>query len=94
MTKTDCILLYVNMEAFDILIKEKLKKGREERGKFVHSSIPRLREFFGLQNVCSNVHLLFKDSSWIKDQWVLSEGEYSHKLHLIRQGKVGLYKNV
>lgn len=29
LTKTDCILLVLNQEAFDIIIKEKLKKNRE-----------------------------------------------------------------
>lgn len=62
MTKTDSILLILNMEAFDIIIKEKLKRDREEMGKFVHTSIPKMNENFTLFNVISNVHVLFKES--------------------------------
>jgi CRP-like cAMP-binding protein len=60
MSKTDCIFLLLNFEAFDLLIKEKLKREREMMGKFVHSSIPFLSENFTLYNVVSNVHILFK----------------------------------
>jgi CRP-like cAMP-binding protein len=61
MTRTDCILLVLNMESFDLLIKEKLKRDREELGKFVYNSIPRLKDNFTLYSVVSNVHLLFKE---------------------------------
>lgn len=40
MCRSDCILLLLNFEAFDLLIKEKLKREREAMGKFVHLSIP------------------------------------------------------
>lgn len=48
MTKTDCILLVLNHEAFDIMVREKIKKEREELGKFVCNSMPRLKETIGL----------------------------------------------
>lgn len=60
MTKTDCILLLFNQEAFDLIIKEKLKKEKEELGKFVYNSLPKLKDFFSLYSVSSNVHVLFK----------------------------------
>jgi hypothetical protein len=47
MTKNDCILLVFNQEAFDIIIKEKLKKEREELGRFVCNSMPKLTETIG-----------------------------------------------
>ena len=61
MSKTDCSLLVLNSEAFDLLIKEKLKKEREELGKFVYQCIPRIKEFYSLYSVLLNVHLLFKE---------------------------------
>lgn len=48
MTKTDCVLMILNTEAFDIIAKEKLKRERDEMGRFVHNSIPKLKENFGL----------------------------------------------
>ena len=62
MTKTDCIFIYLNKEAFDIMVKEKLKREREELGKFVYNAIPRLKDHFNLLAVSSNVHVLFKES--------------------------------
>ena len=62
MTKNDCILLVFNQEAFDIIIKEKLKKEREELGRFVCSSMPKLTETIGFQGVSANVHVVFEKS--------------------------------
>ena len=62
LTKTDSILLVLNQEAFDIMIKEKIKKDREEMGKFVCSSMPKLKETIGLPAVVSNVNIVFEPS--------------------------------
>jgi hypothetical protein len=62
MTKNDSILLVFNQEAFDIIIKEKLKKEREEIGRFVCNSMPNLTETIGFQAVSSNVHVVFEKS--------------------------------
>ncbi len=62
MTKTDCIFIYMNQEAFDIMVKEKLKREKEELGKFVYNTLPKIKENFSLYAVSSNVHLLFKES--------------------------------
>jgi CRP-like cAMP-binding protein len=51
MTKTDAVLCILNHEAFDMMIREKLNREREELGKFVHKSVPKLKEYFGLQTV-------------------------------------------
>jgi len=40
MTKSDCVLLKMNMEAFDSLLEEELKREMESMGKFVHTAIP------------------------------------------------------
>jgi CRP-like cAMP-binding protein len=48
MTKTDCVFMILNMEAFDIIAKEKLKRERDEMGRFVHNAVPKLKENFGL----------------------------------------------
>ena len=61
MTKTDCILLRINKEAFDIMIRDKINKDRDEMGKFVYSSVPKLKENFTLYNVIHNVHVLFQE---------------------------------
>jgi CRP-like cAMP-binding protein len=42
-TKTDCILLKLNNEAFELLVKEKLKKDREDLGRFVYNSFPKIK---------------------------------------------------
>lgn len=62
MTKTDCILLILNQEAFDIMVKEKLKRERDELGKFVYNSLPNLMDHFSLPAVSSNVHVIFKET--------------------------------
>jgi len=59
LTKTDCIFLEFTKEAFDILLKERIKKEREELGKFVYESIPGLKSKFGLAKIINNCHLLF-----------------------------------
>lgn len=62
MTKTDCIMLLLNKEAFDLMVKDKIKKEQEEIGKFVYSSIPTLSDNFTLFTVIHNAHLLFKET--------------------------------
>jgi hypothetical protein len=52
----------LNQEAFDIMVKEKIKKDREDLGKFVCNSMPRLKETIGLPAVVSNVHQVFEHS--------------------------------
>jgi CRP-like cAMP-binding protein len=94
MTKIDSIFLILNMEAFDIIVKDKLKRDREEMGKFVHTSIPKLKDYFSLFSVISNVHVLFKESSYVKGQWVIIEGQKCEKLYIIKKGYCGIFKNV
>lgn len=42
------------------MVKEKIKKEREDLGKFVCSSMPKLKETLGLPTVVSNVHVIFE----------------------------------
>lgn len=44
------------------MVKEKLKKEREDLGKFVCNSMPRLKETIGLATVISNAHVIFEHS--------------------------------
>lgn len=46
MTKTDCILLWLNKEAFDLMVKDKIIKEQSEIGKFVYKNIPTLSSYF------------------------------------------------
>jgi hypothetical protein len=65
------------------MLKEKFKRERDELGKFVHNSLPKLKEHFSLSAVSSNVHVIFKES--VRHIISLSF------CHLdIRQGKVDL----
>lgn len=36
MTKANSVLMILNREAFDLIVREKLKKEREDLGKFVY----------------------------------------------------------
>lgn len=78
------------------MIREKLKQEREELAKFVCNSVPKLQETIGLGAVISNVHVVFEHSAkpFLKDQWLLQEGEMSDKISIIQSGRCGLYKNV
>lgn len=44
------------------MVKEKIKKEREDMGKFVCNSMPKLTEIIGLSTVVSNVHVIFEPS--------------------------------
>jgi hypothetical protein len=44
------------------MVREQLKREREELGKFVYASMPKLKDFFSLFAVSHNVHVLFKES--------------------------------
>ena len=44
------------------MVKEKLKRERDELGRLVYNAIPRLKDFFSLSFVSQNVHLIFKES--------------------------------
>lgn len=44
------------------MVKEKIKKEREDLGKFVCNSMPKLKETIGLPAVVSNVHVVFEHS--------------------------------
>jgi hypothetical protein len=44
------------------MLKEKLKRDKETLGKFVYNAIPKIKEYFSLYAVSSNVHLLFKEA--------------------------------
>ena len=62
MTKTDCVFIVLNQEAFDIMVKEKLKRERELLGNFVYNSMPKIKDHYSLFTVSMNVHVLFKES--------------------------------
>jgi DNA topoisomerase IB len=83
MTKTDCILLYLSQEVFDIMIKDKIKKEKEEKGKFVYHSIPALKDNYTLWSVLHNSFILFEEKTYLKGQWIITEGLKSDKLYLI-----------
>lgn len=51
MTKTDSVLMILNLEAFDMMIRENENREREEIGKFVHREFPKLKENFGITSV-------------------------------------------
>ena len=59
MTNTDSILLWINQEAFD-LIKEKIKREKEDKGKFVYNCFPGLKENTTLYFVQHNAFILFE----------------------------------
>lgn len=63
MTKTDCILLTMNKEVFNMMVKEQIKKEREEKGKFVYNSIPKLKENVSLFSVTYNANIIFKETN-------------------------------
>jgi hypothetical protein len=46
LTKTDCVFLLLNHDAFDILVKEKLKKENEALCQFVFDTLPRIKDLF------------------------------------------------
>ena len=92
MTKSDCILLILNQEAFDIMVKEKIKRERDELGRFVYNALPNLKDHFSLLAVSSNVHVIFKENTYIKGQWITIEGEKTEKIHLIKKGSGTIYK--
>lgn len=44
------------------MVKEKLKRERDELGRFVYNSMPNLKDHFSLLAVSSNVHVIFKEA--------------------------------
>lgn len=62
MTKSDCILLLINKEAFELAFKEKMRKERDEMGRFIYQSVPKLRDFFGIKTVTFDALIIFKQS--------------------------------
>lgn len=59
LAKTDCVFLLLNKDAFEILVKEKLKKEREQLCQFVFDTIPKLKDQFQFKKVLKNVHVMF-----------------------------------
>ena len=94
MTKTKCIALCLGRQFFDITVKDKLKKEQEEKGKFVYTNLPSLKDNFTLYSVIQNAHLLFKDKKFLKGHWIISEGFISDKIYLIKRGECAIYKNL
>ncbi len=94
MTKTDSVLLILNQEAFTMLIEEKLNKEQEIKAKFVYDNFPFLGKSFTVKKLKSNVHILFKEQSFMKGQQMLKEDEVSDKLFIIRKGICSVLKKI
>jgi hypothetical protein len=50
-TLTDCILVEIDKEVFDIILKEKLRRERDDLGRFIYKSLPCLSHYYTLDGV-------------------------------------------
>jgi hypothetical protein len=48
------------------MIKDKLKKEKEDKGKFVYQAIPGLKDNFTFHSVLSNSYILFVEKHYLK----------------------------
>ena len=72
--KTDCIMLLLNLKAFDILIKDKMKKDREMLAMIVYNSVPNIQKFYTFPTVLRSAHFNFKAEKFCRDAQILKEG--------------------
>ena len=60
MAHVDSMFIFINSTVFDLIVKEALKKEKEDIGEFIYKSIPRMKEMATLQKVTKNVQNVFK----------------------------------
>mmetsp|Transcript_6793 Transcript_6793/g.6027 ORF Transcript_6793/g.6027 Transcript_6793/m.6027 type:complete len:223 (+) Transcript_6793:104-772(+) len=94
MAKTDCFFLVLNQEAFEILVKDKLKKERDLLGMFIYNAIPKMKEQFSFTKVVKNAHLIFLKEHFIRNQEIIKKGNKCEKLYIIKEGQCAIYVNI
>lgn len=84
MAKIDSIFLLLNHDAFDILVKEKQKKINESLTALIFDAIPKMNDLY--KKIVKNVHLTFKEMSYVRNTEIIKEGERSEIIYILKQG--------
>lgn len=107
--KTDCILLELEQDVFDVLNKQRLKRQREFRISQFVSTFPKSKQLYTIYSIGQKVPPIMKQVTYTKGQAVVREGPTKNvlgvtkdpvangnekKLHLIIEGTVTLCKKV
>ena len=91
---TNCILLMLNVKAFNILVKEKIKVEREKVASFVYNTIPGIYRFYPIARIVKGAHHLFHAIKFTKGCYLFKQGDRQDTLYIIKSGKVSLSKRI
>ena len=69
----DTILLELNIAAFDLVVRDRLRKEQEALSSFIYQAIPGMKDQFTKNQLQSVVHTLFSEHVFYKDQFILQE---------------------
>lgn len=92
--KSDCIIMTINMEIFDILHRKHVMKYRYNLAEFLSTILPQFLKFYSIHKIMDTAHQIFKKCSFLKDQTVIKQGEAGDKFFVISKGQVSLTKKI
>lgn len=107
MCKTDCILLELEQDVFDVLNKQRKRKDREFKTNHIIRTFPRILKSYTTYNISQNAPDLMKRATFRRGQIIVKEAnktnlqivdaivkENEKKLHLIVEGAVMVSKRI
>jgi len=73
--KTDCIILEIEQDIFEILIKQKMRRDREKLADQVIASFPKISKFYTLMRITDNATASFNKKRFKKGDLILKQGD-------------------
>ena len=75
--RTDCLVIVLNLTAFNMVVKDRLMREQDEVGSFVFNILPGLRDFYSFNKVKSNAYILFKPHDFYRDETIVKEQDWN-----------------
>ena len=74
---TDCLVIVLNLTAFNMVVKDRLMREQEEVGTFVFNILPGLKDFYSFNKVKSNAYILFKPHEFYREETIVKEQDWN-----------------
>ena len=72
--KSDCVILVLNRDVFEILEKKKQQKKKSELAQFLVDKIPTFLKHYSLYRLTDNAHQIFIERECSNNEIIINEG--------------------
>lgn len=87
-----CILLVLNTVVFDLIIKEALRRERENIARFVYGNLPGIRQSYTFNKILSTISYVWERKTVSGNEVISLEGSESNRIYMVKSGQVALCK--